>query len=103
MLLIGLESSLSLLGLSSLFFGLELGGMSFPWHSGKVVSLIVFGTVAAVLFAVVEKLVAKLPTVPCGFSNRRPISQVSESVSSMVSRSSLRTIIFRFIFKQFLV
>ncbi|CAJ2499934.1 Uu.00g027870.m01.CDS01 [Anthostomella pinea] len=45
-------------------FGLEFGGVSYPWASATVICLIVFGIVTFVLFILVEKYVAKYPVIP---------------------------------------
>jgi MFS family permease len=45
-------------------FGLELGGTSFPWISAKIICSLVFGVVAAALFVLVEKYLAKYLIMP---------------------------------------
>ena len=51
-------------GTLMLLFGLELGGVSYPWSSAIVVCTLVFGVVALVLFALIEIYVAKSPLMP---------------------------------------
>ncbi|KAL9093824.1 MAG: hypothetical protein Q9159_000126 [Coniocarpon cinnabarinum] len=54
--------SLAVVGGTLMFlFGLELGGVSYPWDSATVVCLLVFGVVTLALFAVIELFVAKSP------------------------------------------
>ena len=45
-------------------FGLEFGGVSFPWSSATVVCLLVFGALTFSLFVVVEKFIARSPVMP---------------------------------------
>ena len=45
-------------------FGLEFGGVSFPWSSATVICLLVFGVFTLVLFVLTEILVAKSPLMP---------------------------------------
>ncbi|KAJ3456803.1 hypothetical protein MRS44_016826 [Fusarium solani] len=47
-----------------LLLGLELGGVIFPWNSPTTICLIIFGTLMACLFVVVEAKHAKYPIVP---------------------------------------
>ncbi|KAL1968280.1 hypothetical protein VTN77DRAFT_2115 [Rasamsonia byssochlamydoides] len=45
-------------------FGLEFGGVSYPWNSATVICLIIFGPVVLVLFGLIEWKVAKYPVMP---------------------------------------
>ncbi|KAE9369823.1 major facilitator superfamily MFS-1 [Stipitochalara longipes BDJ] len=45
-------------------FGLELGGTNFPWNSGTVICLLIFGVVAVALFVPVEIYIAQYPIIP---------------------------------------
>ncbi|KAI8951889.1 multidrug resistance protein fnx1 [Xylaria longipes] len=47
-----------------LLFGLEFGGVSYPWKSVTVIALIVFSVVTFVAAILVEKYVAKYPVIP---------------------------------------
>ncbi|KAK5992681.1 Efflux pump dotC [Cladobotryum mycophilum] len=51
-------------GTLMLLFGLEFGGVQFPWKSATVICLIVFGCVTIGLFAVWENTAAKYPLMP---------------------------------------
>lgn len=54
-----------------LLFGLEYGGIEYPWKSATVICLIVFGIVAFGLFFLIEAKFAKYPILPLGiFKNR---------------------------------
>ncbi|KAF2969693.1 hypothetical protein GQX73_g3932 [Xylaria multiplex] len=58
-----------------LLFGLEFGGVSYPWKSVTVIALIVFSIVTFGVAIVVEKYVAKYPIVPLRlFKSRRNIA-----------------------------
>lgn len=51
-------------------FGLEYGGITYPWNSVKVICLIVFGPVLFAIFVLIEWKVAKYPVIPMRlFSN----------------------------------
>ncbi|KAI2616050.1 MFS general substrate transporter [Hypoxylon sp. NC1633] len=57
--------SLLIIGGTLMFlFGLEFGGVTYPWNSAPTICLIVFGIVAVGLFVVVEKYWAKYPVIP---------------------------------------
>lgn len=57
--------SLLVLGATLMFlFGLEFGGVSFPWSSATVVCLIVFGVFTFCLFVLVEIFFAAHPVMP---------------------------------------
>jgi hypothetical protein len=57
--------TLTIIGGTLMFlFGLEFGGVSYPWDSATVICLIVFGPVVMVLFALIEWKVAKYPVIP---------------------------------------
>ncbi|OAX77249.1 hypothetical protein ACJ72_08455 [Emergomyces africanus] len=45
-------------------FGLEFGGISYPWNSPTVICLLVFGAITLGLFVVIERKVAKYPILP---------------------------------------
>ncbi|KAF2167403.1 hypothetical protein M409DRAFT_54005 [Zasmidium cellare ATCC 36951] len=45
-------------------FGLEYGGITFPWDSATVICLLVFGVVQAILFILVEWKLASYPVMP---------------------------------------
>ncbi|KAI0845304.1 MFS general substrate transporter [Daldinia vernicosa] len=45
-------------------FGLEFGGVTYPWNSAPTICLIVFGIVTVGLFVAVEKWYAKYPVIP---------------------------------------
>ncbi|GKT91558.1 multidrug resistance protein Fnx1 [Colletotrichum tofieldiae] len=50
-------------------FGLEFGGVSYPWSSPTVICLIVFGIVTIGIFAVNEWKYAKYPVIPMHLFN----------------------------------
>ncbi|KAI1115629.1 MFS general substrate transporter [Nemania sp. NC0429] len=57
-----------------LLFGLEFGGVTYPWKSVPVIALIVFGIVTFAVAIVVEKYVAEYPVIPLRlFTSRRNI------------------------------
>ncbi|ROT39619.1 hypothetical protein SODALDRAFT_273988 [Sodiomyces alkalinus F11] len=59
------SGSLTIIGGTIMFLlGLELGGVSYPWHSATVVCLIVFGLVTIALFVANEHFLAAYPVVP---------------------------------------
>ncbi|EEH48118.2 uncharacterized protein PADG_04202 [Paracoccidioides brasiliensis Pb18] len=45
-------------------FGIEFGGISFPWNSATVICLIIFGAVMMGIFVIIERKVAKYPVMP---------------------------------------
>jgi MFS family permease len=47
-----------------ILLGLDFGGETFPWNSPKVICLLVFGTVAIVIFVFSEKRFARYPLMP---------------------------------------
>jgi MFS family permease len=47
-----------------LLFGLDFGGVLFPWNSPKVICLIVFGTLVFGIFLFGEQRLAKYPLIP---------------------------------------
>ncbi len=51
-------------GTLMLLLGLEFGGVTYPWNSATVISLIVFGIVVAGLFAINEWKFARYPVMP---------------------------------------
>lgn len=57
--------TITIIGATLMFlFGLEFGGISYPWDSATVICLIVFGPVVMVIFALIEWKVAKYPVMP---------------------------------------
>ncbi|PGH23854.1 hypothetical protein AJ80_02102 [Polytolypa hystricis UAMH7299] len=57
--------TLTIIGGTLMFlFGLEFGGVTFPWNSPTVICLIVFGVVVLALFGVYERRFAKYPIMP---------------------------------------
>ncbi|KAI1267516.1 MFS general substrate transporter [Xylariaceae sp. FL1019] len=68
--------SLLLIGATlMLLFGLEFGGVTYPWKSATVISLIVFSVVTFALAFVVERYFAKFPVLPLKlFKSRRNIA-----------------------------
>ncbi|KAI1104589.1 MFS general substrate transporter [Jackrogersella minutella] len=57
--------SLLIIGGTLMFlFGLEFGGVTYPWNSAPTICLIVFGIVTIGVFVVVEKWYAKYPVIP---------------------------------------
>lgn len=64
--------SLLIIGGTLMFlFGLEFGGVTFPWNSAATICLIVFGVFTIVVFFIVEKYVAKFPVIPARLFKRR--------------------------------
>ncbi|KAI1739250.1 MFS general substrate transporter [Xylaria scruposa] len=58
-----------------LLFGLEFGGVSYPWKSVTVIALIVFSIVTFGVAILVEKYVAKYPVIPLRlFKSRRNLA-----------------------------
>ncbi|KAI1323516.1 MFS general substrate transporter [Xylariaceae sp. FL0255] len=47
-----------------LLFGLELGGVYYPWKSATIISLIVFSVITFTLAMIYEKWFAKFPVIP---------------------------------------
>ncbi|KAK3047141.1 hypothetical protein LTS18_013216, partial [Coniosporium uncinatum] len=58
-------------GTLMLLFGLEFGGVTYPWASAAVICLIVFGVVTIALFVIIEWKIAALPVVPLALFKRR--------------------------------
>ncbi|OTB05078.1 hypothetical protein M426DRAFT_320135 [Hypoxylon sp. CI-4A] len=57
--------SLLIVGGTLMFlFGLEFGGVTYPWNSAATICLIVFGVVTVFIFVAVEKWYAKYPVIP---------------------------------------
>lgn len=57
--------TLTIVGGTLMFlFGLEFGGVTYPWKSATVICLIVFGVVVLGLFVVHERKFAKYPIIP---------------------------------------
>ncbi|CRG88229.1 putative MFS-type transporter C16A3,17c [Talaromyces islandicus] len=64
--------ALTVIGATLMFlFGLEFGGLNFPWNSATVICLIVFGVLAFVLFGLIEWKIAKFPIIPMRLFNNR--------------------------------
>lgn len=64
--------SLLIIGGTLMFlFGLEFGGVQYPWKSAMVICLIVFGLVTVGLFVAYESKVAKYPIIPVGLFRHR--------------------------------
>lgn len=64
--------TLTVIGATLMFlFGLEFGGLNFPWNSATVICLIIFGVVTFVLFGLVEWKIAKYPIIPMRLFNNR--------------------------------
>ncbi len=58
-----------------LLFGLEFGGVAYPWKSVTVIALIVFSIVTFAVAILVEKYVAEYPVIPLRlFKSRRNIA-----------------------------
>jgi MFS family permease len=57
--------SLTIVGGTLMFlFGLEFGGVSYPWKSATVICLILFGVITWIIFILNEWKFAKYPVVP---------------------------------------
>ncbi|KAH7034700.1 major facilitator superfamily domain-containing protein [Microdochium trichocladiopsis] len=57
--------SLFIIGGTLMFlFGLEFGGITYPWNSAPTICLLVFGIATIGLFVAVEKWYAKYPIIP---------------------------------------
>ncbi|KAL7939477.1 MFS general substrate transporter [Trichoderma chlorosporum] len=68
-------------GTLMLLFGLEFGGVQFPWKSAAVICLIVFGFVTIALFGIYENRVAKFPVMPTRlFRDRTSIAAYGLSI-----------------------
>ncbi|KAL7908620.1 MFS general substrate transporter [Trichoderma velutinum] len=68
-------------GTLMLLFGLEFGGVQFPWDSAAVICLIIFGFVTIVLFGIYENRVAKFPVMPTRlFRDRTSIAAYGLSI-----------------------
>ncbi|KAF2997497.1 hypothetical protein E8E14_006045 [Neopestalotiopsis sp. 37M] len=64
--------SLLVIGGTLMFlFGLEFGGIDYPWNSATPICLIVFGIVTIGLFIVVEQRFAKFPVIPPRLFHKR--------------------------------
>lgn len=64
--------SLLVIGGTLMFlFGLEFGGVTYPWNSATPICLIVFGVVTIGLFILVEHKYAKYPVIPLRLFNKR--------------------------------
>ncbi|KAL7943094.1 MFS general substrate transporter [Trichoderma barbatum] len=68
-------------GTLMLLFGLEFGGVQFPWKSATVICLIVFGFVTIAIFGIYENRVAKYPVMPTRlFRDRTSIAAYGLSI-----------------------
>ncbi|KAL7811275.1 multidrug resistance protein fnx1 [Trichoderma aethiopicum] len=68
-------------GTLMLLFGLEFGGVQFPWKSATVICLIVFGFITIALFGLYENRVAKIPVMPTRlFRDRTSIAAYGLSI-----------------------
>ncbi|KAK4500731.1 hypothetical protein PRZ48_008921 [Zasmidium cellare] len=57
--------TLAITGATLLFlFGLEYGGITYPWSSATVICLLVFGIILAALFILIEWKAARYPVIP---------------------------------------
>ncbi|KAM0259971.1 hypothetical protein ACHAQJ_003064 [Trichoderma viride] len=73
-------------GTLMLLFGLNFGGVQFPWASATVICLIVFGFVTIAIFAVYENRVAKYPVMPTRlFQDRTSIASYALSVMHAIT------------------
>ncbi|KXX79423.1 putative HC-toxin efflux carrier TOXA [Madurella mycetomatis] len=64
--------SLTIVGATlMIMFGLEFGGVTYPWSSPTVICLLVFGVVTTALFVIVEWKLAEFPLVPMHLFKRR--------------------------------
>ncbi|PHH63316.1 hypothetical protein CDD81_6090 [Ophiocordyceps australis] len=73
-------------GTLMLLFGLEFGGVQFPWASPTIICLIVFGVVTIVLFALYETYLARYPLMPTSlFSHRTSIAALGLSFMHAVT------------------
>ncbi|MCJ1291341.1 hypothetical protein MMC34_002884 [Xylographa carneopallida] len=64
--------SLTIVGGTVMFlFGLEFGGVTYPWSSATVVCLLVFGVVTIGIFFLIEWKVAKYPVIPLRLFSKR--------------------------------
>ncbi|KAK9779824.1 putative Major facilitator superfamily (MFS) profile domain-containing protein [Seiridium cardinale] len=66
-----LGSLLIIGGTLMVLFGLELGGVAYPWNSATPICLIVFGVVTIGLFVVVEQRYARYPVIPLRLFRKR--------------------------------
>ncbi|RYP29596.1 hypothetical protein DL767_006648 [Monosporascus sp. MG133] len=57
-------SALIIGGTLMFLFGLEFGGIAYPWNSPTTICLIVFGVLVIVLFYLFEKKFAEFPIIP---------------------------------------
>ncbi|EHK40291.1 hypothetical protein TRIATDRAFT_302688 [Trichoderma atroviride IMI 206040] len=68
-------------GTLMLLFGLEFGGVQFPWDSAAVICLLIFGVVTIVLFGIYEARFAKYPVMPARlFRDRTSIAAYGVSI-----------------------
>ena len=51
-------------GTLMILFGLEDGGVEYPWKSATIICLLIFGFISFILFGIVEWKVAKYPIIP---------------------------------------
>jgi hypothetical protein len=71
-----------------LLLGLNFGGETFSWSSPKVICLLVFGSVAILIFFFSEKKVAKYPLMPLQvFRNRSNVAALLVTLVHGIVRS----------------
>lgn len=64
--------SLTIVGATlMIMFGLEFGGVTYPWSSPTVICLLVFGVVTTILFIIIEWKLAEFPLVPMHLFKKR--------------------------------
>ena len=57
--------SLTVIGGTLMFlFGLELGGVSYPWKSATIICLLVFGVITFGIFVILQLFVSQYPLMP---------------------------------------
>lgn len=73
-------------GTLMVLFGLEFGGVEYPWKSAAVICLIIFGVVTLVLFGIYETRIAKMPVMPLRlFKHRTSIAAYLLSIMHAIS------------------